>query len=61
MRALTSGRESRVMGADGFGDLGADLHDGVEGGHGLLEDHGDLAAADAAHGGVGFGEEVCGR
>ena len=47
-----------VVGADGFSDLGADLHDGIEGGHGLLEDHGDITAAEAAQGGFGFGEEV---
>lgn len=48
-----------VVGLEGFGDLGADGHDRVEGGHGLLEDHGDVAAAVAAHGGFGEGEEVC--
>jgi hypothetical protein len=46
-----------VVGLDGFGDLGADGHDRVEGGHGLLEDHGDIAASVAAHGGLGEGEE----
>ena len=46
-----------MVGLDGFGDLGADGHDGVEGGHGLLEDHGDVAAAVAAHGWFGEGEE----
>src|SRR5215469_2206036 len=42
---------------DGFGDLLAYGHDGVEGGHGLLEDHGDIAAAVAAHGFFGEGQE----
>ena len=32
---------------DDFGDLRADGTDGVEGGHGVLEDRGDLRAADA--------------
>ena len=31
-----------------LGDLAADGEDGVEGGHGLLEDHGDAVAADTA-------------
>ena len=39
----------RVVGQIGFGDLGADLHDWVEGGHGFLEDHGDGAASVVAH------------
>ncbi len=34
---------------DGFDDLIADGKDGVEAGHGLLEDHGDFVAADFAH------------
>ena len=34
-----------VMSEDGFGDLVADTHDRVEGGHGLLENHGDARAA----------------
>ena len=46
-----------MVGLDGFGDLGSDGHDGVEGGHGLLEDHGDVAATVAAHGFFGEGEE----
>ena len=33
---------------DGFGDLLADGTDGAEGGHRLLEDHGDLIAANIA-------------
>ena len=36
------------MSEQGFGDLGADAHDRVEGGHGLLEDHGDGRAAQFA-------------
>ena len=33
------------MGEYGLGHLVADPHDGIEGGHGLLEDHGHAAAA----------------
>jgi len=32
----------------GFGDLLADTHDRVKGGHGLLENHGDARAAKLA-------------
>src|SRR3546814_2788602 len=32
-----------------FGDLVADAVDGIERGHGFLEDHGDAIAADRAH------------
>ena len=46
-----------MVGEEGFGDLVADAQDRVEGGHGLLEDHGDAAAAEAAHGRLGEGEE----
>ena len=35
--------------ADGLGDLRSDGHYRVQGGHRLLEDHGDIAAAAAAH------------
>ena len=35
-----------------------DAHDGVQRGHGLLEDHGDVAAAAAAHLGLGEGQQV---
>eukprot|EP01022_Parablepharisma_sp_SALTPOND_P030360 TRINITY_DN760_c2_g5_i1.p1 TRINITY_DN760_c2_g5~~TRINITY_DN760_c2_g5_i1.p1 ORF type:complete len:1316 (-),score=509.04 TRINITY_DN760_c2_g5_i1:3474-7421(-) len=43
--------------ADRFGDLLADGKDRVQRGHRLLEDHGDLLATDAAHGGViGLGQ-----
>ena len=48
------------MRADGFGDLRTDAHDRVERGHGLLEDHGDIAAAAETHGGFGQHEEVGG-
>ena len=34
---------------DGFHHLGTRGEHGVQGGHGLLEDHGDLFTADAAH------------
>ena len=42
------GFRDAVMSEDGFGDLVADAHDGVEGGHGLLEDHGNARAAKLA-------------
>ena len=34
---------------EGLGELTADGEDGVEGGHGLLEDNGDVLAAPASH------------
>ena len=34
------------MSAHGFGDLVADAHHRIEGGHRLLEDHGDARAAE---------------
>lgn len=58
VRSRTSPAEPRVVNADGLGDLGADLHDRVESGHGLLKDHGDLAAAKTAHGWFGLSEEI---
>jgi hypothetical protein len=48
------------VGEERFGDLAADGHDGVERGHGLLKDHGDGAAAMAAHGVFAQGEEIGG-
>lgn len=48
------------MREDGFGDLAADAHDRVERGHGLLEDHGDGAAAVGAHLVFAEGEQVFG-
>ncbi len=45
------------MGLNGFCDLVADPHDGVEGGHGFLEDDGDLAATEGAEVAVRQGEE----
>ena len=50
--------ESGLVGADRFGDLRADAHDRVQRGHGLLEDHGDVAAAAAAHFALGQGEQI---
>jgi hypothetical protein len=50
--------EIAVVSADRLGDLLADGEDGVEGGHGLLKDHGDFAAAEAADGFRREGEEV---
>jgi len=38
-----------MVGREPFGDLGTDGHRRVERGHRLLEDHGDAAAAMAAH------------
>ena len=46
------------MDTERFGDLAADGHDGIEGGHGFLEDHGEVFAAVAAHGVVREGEQV---
>ena len=46
------------MGLDGFGDLGAYGHDRVQSGHGLLEDHGYVAASVAAHGFGWKGEKI---
>ncbi len=43
---------------DGFDDLIADGEDGVEAGHGLLEDHGDFVAANLAHLSLGESEQV---
>ena len=42
------GFRDTVVSEHGFGNLVADAHDGVEGGHGLLEDHGDAQAAKLA-------------
>jgi len=50
-------RGAGVVGEEGFGDLGADAHDRVEGGHGLLEDHGDGLAAEGTDPGFGEGED----
>ena len=45
------------VGAEALGDLLADGHDGVEAGHGFLEDHADAGAADLPHvGGCSAGE-----
>ena len=46
------------MGADGLGNLVADTHDRIERGHGFLEDHGDVGAAQAAHVVVGKLQQV---
>ena len=40
--------EMRFVSANGFCDLRADAHNGIERGHRLLKDHGDIAAADGA-------------
>ena len=47
----------RVCGV-GFGDLAADGHDGIERGHRLLKDHGDLAATDPAQGCRSLQEQI---
>ena len=47
----------RTVGANGLGDLAANCHDRVERSHRLLKDHGDLAAAQGAHGLVGQTDE----
>ena len=47
-----------AVGHDGGGDLIADGEHGVEGGHRLLEDHGDPRAAHAAHRLGVLGEQV---
>jgi hypothetical protein len=52
--------DTRIVGEDGFGDLPADAHDGVERRHGLLKDHGEGAAAVRAHLIFTEGEEVLG-
>jgi len=39
-----------MVGKNSFGDLVSHAHDGVECGHGLLEDHGHERAAELAHG-----------
>ena len=46
-----------MMDLECFGDLAADGHGGVEGGHGFLEDHAEVAAAVEAHGFFGEGEQ----
>ena len=52
---LHAGKPGSVS-AEGLGDLVADAHNRVQRGHGLLEDHGACAAAEAAD--AGFGEGV---
>src|SRR6266704_2957772 len=42
------GMELRMMSPNGFFDLRADAQDRIQRSHGLLKNHGDLAAADAA-------------
>ena len=38
-----------VVSERALGDLIADAHDGIEGGHRLLKNHGDARAAELAH------------
>jgi hypothetical protein len=47
-------RKPALVDADRFGDLFADGHDRIKRRHRLLKDHGDVAAAELAH---GFGIE----
>src|SRR5882724_11891640 len=47
-----------LMEDDGLGDLVADGEDGIEGGHRLLEDHGDVFATNFPHVALFDGEEV---
>lgn len=51
-------RQLRLVRLQGFGDLPADGHDWVEGGHGLLKDHGDLTSADLAQVALGAMAEI---
>ena len=44
-------RQTGLVSGCAFGHLASDGHDGVEGGHRFLKDHGDLTAADTAQGG----------
>jgi len=53
-------RQAGMVGAHRLGYLLAHAHDGVERGHGLLEDHGDVAAADGADLSGGEGGEIAG-
>src|SRR5450759_1215663 len=50
-------RDLEVL-ADGLGDLLADLHDGIQRGHWVLEDHRHLRAPEAAHLGGGEREDL---
>ena len=45
---------------NGFGDLVADAHHGIQSGHWFLEDHGDAGAAQLTHRVVGQGGEIAG-
>ncbi len=57
-RSSASRRPTAAVGHHGFGDLVADPLHGIERRHGLLEDHGDLVAAQRPHGGLGHGQQV---
>ena len=50
--------ETGVVSVDSLGNLGPDDHRRIEGGHGFLEDHGDLTPAMTAHGVFGQCEQV---
>ncbi len=50
-----------VVRQNSFRYLVADPHDGIEGGHGLLENHGDAGTAKFPHGAIRESREVAGR
>jgi hypothetical protein len=52
------GAEPRLVDGDGLGDLLADGHHRVEGGQGVLEDHGDLPAPDGLEVTLGAPDEL---
>src|SRR5208282_3580833 len=52
---------TRAVSPHRFGDLVADSHHGIEGGHRFLKDHGDSRSAQLAHGVVGNCCETAGR
>ena len=49
--------QTQMQGQD-FGDLFADTHNGVEGGHGFLKHHADFAAAQFLQGAFGLGQQI---
>jgi len=52
------GSHARVVLEEPFRDLSAHLHGGIQGGHGVLEDHPDLRATDRLHLPLGECQEV---
>ena len=49
--------QTQMQGQD-FGDLFADTHDGVKGGHGFLKHHADFAATQFLQGTFGLGQQI---